>query len=140
MQIPITVAVPLVWRELLRLQEMVDHQLVPAVWDPSTKTEQEIADHITDASPWRDDEREMRFVEGSYRITVRLLSGNENYYLNFMVERSDTPHVPDSFARVDFHEGAEFSIPCDANIIIKGHNMIVLHVDGARIARVPDFL
>jgi hypothetical protein len=136
MHVPITVAVPNVWRQLLQLEDMQGRETVPSVWLTTGQGDQEVADHITDETPWLEDVREMRFIEGDYRVTVSLRSGQDNYYLNFMVEKSGTPRVLESFRRVDFSEDAEFALPCDLVIAIKGGTLICLHVDGARIERV----
>ncbi len=136
MHIPICVAVPLAWRQLLQLEAMQDLQTIPSAWELEGKSNQDIANHITDETPWLEDVREMRFIEGDYRVTVILRSGPDNYYLNFTVEKSATPQVMESFERVDLGGDVEFAVPCDPLIAIKGHNSINLHVDGARVARI----
>lgn len=68
---------PAVWQELLNYEEFL-----PGV--PSKPIDQNTA--LADQEPYRDDIREKSFTEGDWKVTARLCSGSNNYWLDWMIE------------------------------------------------------
>jgi len=107
---PACIVVPKTWAALLAIEDFESLPKYPEKFRPTAADEEK--NHEKDPTPYRDDSRGLTTTIGDFHIVLNLISGDNNYWLNWGVFKKD--HNADNFDEATpVYEFAEpfFDIP-----------------------------